>query len=484
MDSDSVLIWNCNWEDQSGQASAPAEHNVDGSMMCVPLKEAGVYDLIKRARLYVNGKIISELNEVGKYLTLKNNFTPHEVKTEVNDYFSYADHAIQNVGGKISTNTLKIQRCPQDKELGTFNGTTGHKYRVEASLKLHQLFAMLKDAQLDTSNIHGKIMIEIDWNVQSVQDNVTYVGDAIVNAHKNISVSNPRLILDFLTYNDEVTAAIKGTIFGDGPGVNMPYREVVLVRKTYNVGNNAASEQNEDFAIGMTGRAVQKVWVAKVANQVNPNQTLGQCRSDLLASQKWNMRVNDLQIFDRDVDNRAEEYNYVQQCGEAQWTAPPGVYERRAAGTADQVSNNADDDLWNTNMDELAINATVANVLGGASAVNQHGGVKGEIRRGLGIDVPVMRGAVRQSANQSRDRLGRQNYLAIPLAKYAGQPQGDNETPMNAMRIGSTPLLFNLNYNAAGNDADTTGRNGTLYFWVEYLKMMNLKNGEITVMDL
>jgi hypothetical protein len=57
------------------------------------------------------------------------------------------------------------------------------------------------------------------------------------------------------------------------------------------------------------------------------------------------------------------------------------------------------------------------------------------------------------------------------------------ESPLNAMRIGSTPIVFNLNYTGAG-DVNTSQQAGTVYFFVEYLKMMNLKNGQITVMDL
>ena len=71
------------------------------------------------------------------------------------------------------------------------------------------------------------------------------------------------------------------------------------------------------------------------------------------------------------------------------------------------------------------------------------------------------------------------NYLGINLAKY----KNGAESPLNAMRVGSTPIVFNLTRNGA-NDADTTAKNGTMYFWVEYLKMMKLENGQISVMDL
>jgi hypothetical protein len=80
--------------------------------------------------------------------------------------------------------------------------------------------------------------------------------------------------------------------------------------------------------------------------------------------------------------------------------------------------------------------------------------------------------------NVAVNRMGRQNYLAVNCAKY-----GSAETQVNALRIGSTPVIFNIQYDGA-NDADTSAKSGTLYFFVEYLKLMNLKNGEISVMDM
>ena len=442
LDSDSVLIWKVYWDKMTG---GTAPHNQDGSMFALPLVEAGLYDSIKRARLFCNGKIISELNEVGKYLTMRNNFAPHEVKVEVLDYFSYADHDIVNSSGQIKGKNRRIQSTPGDKSIGN----SANFYEVEASVKLHQLFSVLKDAQLDTNAIHGKIMIEIDWNsgtADGKNNNVIYTGSAPAGGDKGISVQEPRLILDFLTYNDEVQAQIRETIFGDGPGVSMPYREVALVRKPY-VGTATASEK--DYAIGMTGRAVQKIWVQKVATTTNNdvNNLMGECRSDLFEGQVWNCRVNDLMIFDRNVDNRAEEFNYFQQAGETQATMPPGTYERRNAGVAEVVNYTANDNIWAANQNLINFNDTPANAI--------------------------------SKGNLPEQRQGRQNYLAVPLSKY----NKGGESVLNAMRIGSTPIIFTLKTNGA-NDADTTAKDGNLYFFVEYLKMMNLKNGDITIMDM
>ena len=476
LDSDSVLIWKVFCD---GQAN-----DLTGAEFCaLPFPLSGLYDTMLRARLFVNGKVISELNEVGKYLSMKNHFTPHEVKTEVNDFFSYANNNIKNNAGKIDFDSAKVLRTPNDKQLGPKVAVAGHNYQVECSLKLHQLFAILKDAQLDTNNIEGKIMIEIDWspvNKDNTKNNALYIGskpDAGTNPeYKVLTVEDPRLILDFLTYNAEVQAQIKNTIWGGGGGINMPFREVALVRKTLDA---SAVLKSDDINIGMTGRAIQKIWIAKVMTTTNndANRVLGDCRSDLLQGQKWNVRINDLMIYDRDVDNRAEEFNYLQQTGEKQFTCPPSTYERRSAGKADRLNYTDDDNEWVGTSTFAIQNATPVNKPAGKPnhAVN----VSADDQDEIGDVSAVLEGAGISVANIDEQLQGRMNYLGINLAKY----KNGAESPLNAMRVGSTPIVFNLTRNGA-NDADTTAKNGTMYFWVEYLKMMKLENGQISVMDL
>ncbi len=482
LDSDSVLIWKVYCDGKVNNLQGDA-------FTALPLLNIGLYDTIKRARLYVNGKIISELNEVGKYLAIKNDYVPQEVKTEVNDYFSYANNEIRNKDGQIEFAGAKVMRTPNDKELGPKLAVKGHHYEVEASLKLHQLFAVLKDAQLDTNNIEGKIMIEIDWSDNKYY-NAVYVG---TNAQANganaglgtnpewrqLRCEDPRLILDFLTYNAEVQAQVRNAIWGDGNGINMPFREVALVRKTLNAVGAGASAKL-DIAMGMTGRAVQKIFVAKVMN-VAQNATdkrgvYGECRSDLLPNQKWNIRVNDLMIYDRDVDNRAEEFNYLQQTGEKQFTCPPSTFGIRNAGKQDQRV--ANDDIWVANNNLAFQNANLINMGGATNAVNSPTIDMSELGATSSVSLNNPTGVV--MPNIKDQVCGRKNYLAINLAKY----KDGAESPLNAMRIGSTPVILNLNYDGTAGDALTSQVDGTAFIWVEYLKMMNLKNGQITVMDM
>ena len=485
LDADSVMIWKVYCDGKANDLEGNA-------LTAVPLLNVGLYDTMKRARLYVNGKIISELNEVGKYLAIKTDFVPQEVKVEVNDYFSYANNEIKNDGGQIALAGAKMMRTPNDKELGPKVATQGHHYEVEASIKLHQIFMILKDAQLDTNNIEGKIMIEIDWCDLNSGKHALFVGtNPIANTNpewRYLRVEEPRLILDFLTYNAEVQAQIRNSIWGDGGGINMPFREVALVRKNL-LATGAGVERKLDLTMGMTGRAVQKIFIAKVMDATGTDagtgggtsKVWGDCRSDLLSDQSWNIRVNDLMIYDRDVDNRAEEFNYLQQTGERQFTCPPSTFGIRNATKADssaKVANN--DDIWVEACDIAYRNNTpVAGIAGNVVNAPKADGVLGEVAGNQLCD-PVG-GAVApvQLANTRSMVCGRKNYLGVNLAKY----KNGAESPLNAMRIGSTPIIFNLNYKGA-NDATTSQNTGTLYFFVEYLKMMNLKNGQISVMDM
>ena len=206
------------------------------------------------------------------------------------------------------------------------------------------------------------------------------------------------------------------------------------------------------------------------------NELLCEVRSDLLQGQKWNVRVNDLMIYDRDVDNRAEEFNYLQQTGEAQYTIPPSMFEKRSAGQADRPNYVANDDVWVDAVDIAYNNETGANNNGSGNLINTPGEPFGDK---VGDASRVKQGVAITKAHGRRTIEGRMNYLGVNLARY----KAGGDSPLNAMRVGSTPIIFTLTRIGA-NDAKTTKKNGTAYFWVEYLKMMNLKNGQISVMDM
>ena len=231
-------------------------------------------------------------------------------------------------------------------------------------------------------------------------------------------------------------------------GLTFAYREVGLVKKFLSGGLADGQEQTTDFAIGFTNRAIQKIFCAKVGTGLS-NKLLQTQRSDLFNKEKWNCRINNLNIYDRIVDNSAEAYNYLTQAGEGTFHLPPQAYTERY------------------------------NVGAGNSNMIQSTSILAIDENGLGTSFD------RQNAtpfNCALDNMGRNNYIGIDLAKYR---RGDEEV-YNALRVGSTPVIFRFERTGSADASLSAQDNGAVdfYFWVEYLKKMSIQRGIVDVSDM
>ena len=197
-----------------------------------------------------------------------------------------------------------------------------------------------------------------------------------------------------------------------------------------------------------------KVFVAKKYPKVlagkkqNLNQGFnlqGECRSENLLGQKYNFVVNDLLIYDRDVENAKESYNYFCYTGEKQASCYPDAWEHNDNYDGVSATN---DILYSVN----ATNDGDQPILTQVAPGNLTGLVKDGIR-------------------------GQQNWDSVDLSKY-----GSQLNPQNAMRIGSTPIIYRLS-RTTQNDVRTGGP-VSLTIFVEYLRLFDLRAGELAVRDL
>ena len=444
MDSKSSLIFAVKWK-QDGNPGA-----IDDVRPFLNRQNGGLA-LIKNARLLINGRLISNLQQAGKYLNMRNYFRPHDSRVNVfdvkyqsnNDWWGpTADEFAMEpvVGKKVETGG--------DQSLNSSG-------KQEVSIRLDRLFTILRDTQLPTHLIEGKIQLEIEWEQDSTQgltnqsECITWAGTDLpghLANMKEVEVSEPRLLIDFLTYNDQVEGALREQM--NSVGLNFAYREVGLVKKYLSGGLADGQIQSKDFAIGFTNRAIQKIFVSKVGVGLT-NKLLQTARSDLFSEEKWNCRVNNLNIYDRIVDNSAEAYNYLTQAGEGTFHLPPQSYTERynvGAGNSNMIQT----------FECLALDQNNATA---------------SFDRASGTQF-----------NPALEYMGRNNYIGIDLAKYR---RGDEEV-YNALRIGSTPILFRFERTGSA-DADLAAQdNGAVdfYFWVEYLKRMTIQRGIVDVSDM
>ena len=461
LDSKSALKMRVNWE---GYVEA-TESDLGGKLF------SGLLGLIKNARLYASGQLISRLDQAGEKIHLDKQFDSQEFKEQYcdtkhgsNQGFYVANGRGQSGANGAIINTdenqgIRVGGDPTNmKHYFRGIGKSADKNGMEMFVMLDELFPMLKDLQLPVRFLKDEIRIEIDWEQDKTK--WLYNSGVTVTDYSTVVIDNVVMFLDYLTYNPEMDAELEETI--NSTGVTIPFRQTAVMTKVLPANLVDDAVIKEDVLIGQEGRAVMKIYVSKKYPNVvtgltgNKNQTnvfQGVCRSERLKDQKFNFVVNDLLIYDRDVENNKESYSYFSYAGEKSATCYPEAWEQNDNYNALNVTT---DILYTTNdgntADQRILGRTPCNGTDN-TAGNQ---VKGFVKDGI---------------------KGSQNWDSVDLSKY-----GSSLQPQNAMRIGSTPIIYRLQRTTMNNVRE--GGAVSLTIFVEYLRLFDIRGGDLAVRDL
>tara|TARA_R110002126_G_scaffold51879_7_gene141714 strand:+ start:339 stop:1844 length:1506 start_codon:yes stop_codon:yes gene_type:complete len=455
LDSKSALKMRVNWE---GYADA-TNTDVGGKLF------SGLLGMIKNTRLYASGQLISRLDNAGEKIHLDRQFNDQEYKEQYDDTkhgssqgFYVADGIAQSGvnGAIINSDENGGERSNASPPVisgskYTFRGVgkSADRNGLEMFVVLDELFPMLKDFPLPVRFLKDEIRIEIDWE-QDKSKWLYVAGTAVTDNLASISIDSVVLFLDYLTYNQELDNETKERI--NGPGISIPFRQTAVITKVMPGSATAQTDLTEDVLLGQEGRAVMKIFVAKKypnaltgltggLNQGNVFQ--GSCRSEALLNQKYNFVVNDLLVYDRNVQSLKESYAYFSYTGEKPGTCYPEAWNYNNTYGA-QTTNT--DVLYSTNDGNTADQV----ILGRAPAV-------GMVQSGI---------------------KGQQNWDSVDLAKF-----GSKLNPQNAMRIGATPIIYRNVRDVTAGDVRTGGA-VSLTIFVEYLRLFDLRGGDLSVRDL
>ena len=465
LDSKSALKFRVNW---SGYVEGTAT-DIGGKLF------SGVLGAIRNARLYASGQLISDLRHAGEKIHLDNMWKSQEYKEEYCDpkhlsesgFCIAEDSAQSGLNGAICSADRFDNRTANGSVCPTHNkpyfrgiGTSADKNGIESFLLLEEMFPMLKDIQLPVRFLKDEIRIEIDWE----QDKTKWLyvsGTPVADNLASVTIDEAVLFLDYITYNPTIDASLEATL--SESGVSIPFRQTAVITKQL-APSTGAGEITEDVLMGQEGRAVMKVYCAKkyanavndtiggTANAVNPAFTLqGDCRSDRLKDEKFNLIVNDLLILDRECVNNHEAYAYFSEAGEGMATTYPNAWEENTAYTGGAMAVSATTDiLYNTNVAD-------------------------------GADQPILSHAPTTKGIVEAGIWGTQNWIGFNV----GQGYGAGLNPANAMRIGATPLRLRIKRTAVGNTATHKLDSAVqITCFVEYLRLFDLRDGEVAVRDL
>jgi hypothetical protein len=445
LDSNSALVWRVEW---GGYDSTKLTEEI------VALKQfSGGLNTIRRARFYIGGREIFNCEDVGHLVHIKRMAKNTDYKEEFIDKTIGSQHGFYvSADGKFR---LSKDADPQETERRYARQLGSGNQGIECSLLLSDIFSALESLQLPMKL--DQMRIELDWETDF--DEVATIlreGDgaglaAITATRKVINITNPVLLLDYLTYNEDLKAGL-GMVLRDG--MALPYVHTSMSSKVISENTDATNDTTTDVQLALQGKLLMKMYVSHrfsdvVAGVDSAYQKLqGRCRSQRGLDMKYNMFINDLALHDVPVDTSSMAYSYLELAHQSPVSVIPGGFDYNATyGVASANTDIIDGIMTVSGQDS---NEVIANT------------------------TPI-------GANTVKDGIsGTQAYIGFDLSKY---DEGSRVVPANSgYRVGSSPVILRVIQKGGG--ANTPQRlPKTVQVFSEEVKILQVRNGVVDVLD-
>jgi len=297
--------------------------------------------------------------------------------------------------------------------------------------------------------------LEIDWETSFGE--VAYVASdnsgSITSARKNISIKNPVLLLDYLTFDEEARAGLMDVLQN---GAVIPYIHTSLSEKVI-PANTSATSVTSDILLALQGKLLMKMYVSHRLSDSNtssvdfaPQIGNGRCRSQRGLNMTYNLYVNDLAIHDLPVDTASQQYSFFSMAQQAFASVVPGSVEYNALRESDASAT-------------TDVNSTVYTASGVVLPVSS------------GITGPKIRDMV----------SGCQSYIAFDLSKYpqGSSVRGGRVIPADAgFRSGSSAVILRITQ--TGGSANTPeALPKTITVFTEEVKVLQIRGMMADVLD-
>jgi hypothetical protein len=447
LDSNSALVWRIDW---TGYDDTLRDNEK------VTLKTfAGGLPTLRRARFYIGGREIFSSQDVGHLIHIKRLAANPDYMEEMIDKEVGAAHGYSlNASGqfKLTSDAPGLGGTSKRfvRQLGS--GTKG----IECSVLLSDIFSALESLQLPMAL--DQMRIEIDWETSFdevatvvMENDGSGANPVISDARKKITINDPVLLLDYLTYNEELRAGL-GQVLQDG--MVLPYIHTSMSTKVL-PAQAVNTTKTDDVLLALQGKLLMKMYVShrfsdSVGGATQAYQLLqGRCRSQRGQNMKYNLFINDLALHDQPVDTDSQQYSFLEMTHQAPVSAMPGTFEYNATnGVAPTATNSFIDGAF---------------TLGGI---------------GQPTAVAATQGL---TATQIKDGLtGVQSYIGFDLSKY---DEGSRVVPANAgYRVGSSAVILRLTQDSKGVNTPETDPK-TIQVFTEEVRVLQVRGGIVDTME-
>jgi len=300
--------------------------DANGDKKCfLPIK-TGCHALVKKALLRVGTKVLATSDMYGTHQTIRRAFKTNEEKSQ-KDFVKNGTHdcfepdnagtgfyqmkdVIYDAAQTAATIDPSVQITVSETECPVF------------SIRLSELFPMMRNVQLPLYLMNEPVSIELTWNTQAngaanVGKMLSFQEGYANGTGAKIGLDNVKFLSDYLTYEDGRMAATAKVVNSD-EGLVMPYEDMIVTNTNVPAiapapTGTQVTTQHITRDLGLSGRNVRQILLHD--RPAAANALLGQYNSaSFNVSDSYNWRVNDETVYSREVRLQARKANQLSHC--------------------------------------------------------------------------------------------------------------------------------------------------------------------------
>jgi hypothetical protein len=284
----------------------------------LPVK-TGIHSLIKRAVLKVGTKVLATSDDYAYYQTMKRAFKTNEEKSQ-KDLVKVGSTDVLEPDNQGTGEYQMKSLIYSDAATGTIDPslvlTVSETECPVFSIKLSELFPMMKNIQLPLYLIAEHVSVELTFNTQA--SNQVGIIACFEDGYGDgtgikVGTDNVKFLADYLTYENERMDATAKLVMSE-TGLVMPYEDLILTSSnvpklaTAPTGTNVVA-QHTTRDLGLSGRNVRSILLHDHGENNALTGVYGSSGYNVADAYNW--RVNDKLIYSRDVVNEARKQNQL-----------------------------------------------------------------------------------------------------------------------------------------------------------------------------
>ena len=292
----------------------------NGDKQCFLPVKTGIHSLIKRAVLKVGTKVLATSDDYNFYQTIKRAFKTNEEKAQ-KDLVKVGSLDVMepdNQGtGKYQMKSVIYSNATTSTIDPALALTVSETDCPVFSIKLSELFPMMKNVQLPLYLIAENVSIELSFSSQpaGTEGVISVFKDGYTaGTGMKVGTDNVKFLADYLTYENERMDATAKLVMSD-TGLVMPYEDLILTSSTVpkvapDPTGTAVVSQSVVRDLGLSGRNVRSIVLHD--HIVGHNTLVGVYGSNAYnVPDAYNWRINDKLVYSRDVINEARKQNQL-----------------------------------------------------------------------------------------------------------------------------------------------------------------------------